>query len=502
MSSKKELTQNIINAKDVEVSPIGININFSNYQRLKFKSLNIKNSTLTGVMNEKHLLNKTNIILSNLKDLEATNVNYTAVDIKDTHIDNSIFNDCRFNDSAIINSVLDSVNFVECSFKMTSITGTHFFNVIFEDCDLSNVVINTCQFINCKFKNCKTSNKIIEMSLLYESYFYKTDIYLESILENFGLTNASLEDSRVKIGNSFLDNNDKLASSINEIINSNEHTAIDKFKLDFFTNPSILTDGSEFLDQTFNYTNWIDLCIIPKTFSLLLEFYSDFLFKNFDDNKVPVWGILKLHTMTGNLLEQEVLHNDVFRSVSGVHLSLSRFVEKFYSALIDTVITQNNNKLILLVNGPLDKDFYSENLESFFDDTNLNILNVVKHNSPNELILSWLSIKDIIPIISVLLATRFKVEFENLKDIRKKVNDVTTTELIPIDINNNHNHKDLQAFSFELGFDENESFLYQMKLKIITPGDLLFRLRLGLNTKILGKVKKILISLLNDTAKK
>jgi uncharacterized protein YjbI with pentapeptide repeats len=499
MQDSKKQKSNFLSASEVESSPVGILIDFDNYSKLKFNAFDIRNSTLQGKMTRLHNPNKINITFSRLESLHCTGVNFTSVDFKDCYIKGSVFENCKFNDAALINNLFDDVTFRNCTFRMTSVTGCRFQDVLFENCDLRNVVINTCQFLYCSFKNCKTSNKIIEMSFLYDSHFYKTDIFMETILENFGLNRKHVDQSRIKVAKRFMVQPKDLKKNIKDKVKSDTLNTVERFKLDYFYDPKVLINGSDLLDETFRFDNWLQLCTIPKSFSLLLQNYSEFLQKNYDENNMPAWGLLKLHSMTGFLLEQKISDEEVYRSISGVHLSLSRFVEQFLTQLINTVTTLQGNTTILLVEGPMEQDFYYENLKTYFEGSSLAIENIIKHNSPNELILTWLNIKDIIPVIAVLLATRFKIEIENLNKNKPKRTTTTAAKLLPVKTDSSNK---LQAFALELGFDEHESFIYQLKLKVITPGDLLFNLKLGLNTRILGKLKKILISLLDDSRKK
>jgi uncharacterized protein YjbI with pentapeptide repeats len=482
------------NFEKIANSPIGVNINFDEIPAITFAAKNIADSTLTGKITDKHLFKKLNIIHSVLNDVKSKVVIFFAVDFKDCSVRNTTFEKCNFDSAAHINNNIYDSNFIKCTFNLTSITDSEFFNVTFKNCDFTNTVISTCRFTNCKFVKCKISNKLIESSLIFDSSFVEMDVQPEMIIENFGLDFTMFNKCRIKVPGQ-----NKKGWITPEELNSNyisfSLSEIEFFILKYFLKPTILLDGDDNVDATFEYANWLRLSKNPNRFRLLIERYHEFIMYNYEKNEAPFWMILKMHQMTNDLASGiDSKKIDLYRSIMGVHMSLARLVEEYLKLLnnqLDRCLREG--KIILLANGPIDSQYYYNEIPEIFENRTLQIEKVIKHNSPNELHILWEKVNDLLPLISVFLATRIKIGLQRLSF------NEAVSEPIPFVPNSNKNTENvinaLDIVRTELGFDKQVNN-YMFKLRAILPGNLLLSLHIELRTKVLGKIKKIITDII------
>jgi len=395
----------------IETNPDRVEVNFTKYDTLKFRSKNISYSTLIGKITAKHHFDKINIVHSSWQKTEASQVDFNNSDIKDCAINDSLFEACQFNDAAHINNYISQTKFFGCTFNQTSITDSEFRNCQFDNCDFTDVIISSSRFTDCYFAQCITSNKIIESSLLFDCVFEKTTIQPETITENFGLSKDALIDSQIR----FKDRDGSLKTVRSPEFYAKDIfanlTPIESFLFHYFQNPPILLEGSEDIDKTFDFGTWLELSKNPNRFRMLIERYHEFIMHEYDYDRAPFWMILKFHKMTGELsqsIDPDKL--EVYRSILGVHMSLSRMVEVFLE-LTECLMRKyiDEDEINLLVVGPIEETYYLDNLSPVFEGRNLRIKRIVKHNSPNELLIGWEHVRDLLPLITLFLATRVKL---------------------------------------------------------------------------------------------
>lgn len=473
-------------------TPRELVIDFSKVEEINITAKEIYKCVLKGKIDGKHKIEHGNIILSRMEAMEVSSTDFAYVDFKDSNIIRTSFDRTSFDYGAIINCNIEETRFHSCHFQNVSITNTVFNQTVFEECDLSNMVIETCRFYNCQFLNCTTSNKLIESSLFHNTTFLKTDIQLQTITENFGLTandislsgirNLSIREDFKYVDKDFLE----------RMLLTGEVNSIEKFKLEYFLDPSVLIEGSEFIDSTFKLEEWLKLVEIPATFINLLRYYHQFLTMKYEEGESPFYPLIKLHSLTASITNNIQVNFDVYNQIMGIHMGLAREMEKFLDVTFQT-LENTEHPLRFLVEGPVQKDYYANEFQFMFENTSSAVADVKLRNSPSELFISWETIKDIIPIISVFIATRVKIQFENLRKAIKVDSENTLILTGPIQIDK----RSLRKVQFELGMDEKNQYLYGLKLKTIFPGDLMMDLRLHVSTKLLGKVRKILVDLLS-----
>ena len=475
-------------------SPSGLTINFDRIERITFKAKNAVNSQFSGEINKKHLFH-INIIQSLLKSVKASGVNFVRCDIKDCSITNSSFDNCNFNEAAHVNNQINDCTFHKCTFALTSITDSEFRDTVFHQCDFSNVIISNSRFTDCKFIKCKTSNKMVESSLLFNCVFDATNIYLETITENFGLHERCLINSSIIRA---IQGKKKLVKPSEVDIDAvDDDSPVERFIISYFRKPEILLEGSRDIDATFEFESWLQLSRNPNRFRLLIERYHEFIMYNYERDQVPFWIILKLHSMTDEL-SRKISENliDIYRSIMGVHMSLSRLVET-YLQLCDGLLRLYGEKreITLLVQGPMEPAYYYKELPQFFEGSSLKVQKVIKHNSPNELFLVWDKIHDFLPIITIFLATRVKFELQKRMEVEEKSVAIVSGRRTALQGKEYRGPHTIDLLSTELGFDDQIN-TYAFKLRAILPGHLLMNLKLELRSKAFGKIKKIILDII------
>ena len=478
---------------EISTKPQNLTIDFSVIDEVSFVAKDILRCELKGNMTEFHKLNRINIVQCSARELNSTKVDYSYVDFKDSSFFGCTTKDSVFDYGAIINDYYQDCSFQGSRFNNLSITGTEFYGTLFSSCNLEHMVIKSCKFINCKFINCTTSNKLFETSLLLNCKFINTNIEIKTIIENFGITSDNLEDVQIR-DKSLKENYHFIPINKVKLAENNGHlNEIEKFKIEYLLNRNILTLGGQLLDSTFIIDNWLDLCNIPSNFNEQLTLYYDFLIYHYDNNSLPFYLLLKFHSMTAELAYKHQLKPDLYRAVMGVHMSLTRLVEDFIDIMRICTSVQQFGTIRVLASGPVEIKYYEEHLGHLLNNSNLRIEKVVLHNSPTEIIFSWESLKDIIPLICLVLSVKFKLGLTKLKIAN---NEVTLKEDGIKEVSNN-----LQLFDYESGFSKEDMQLYQIKIKALMPGNLLLDLRLGISTIILGRLRSIVIDLLDPIKK-
>lgn len=483
--------------KDVVDNPVEKKIDFSQIEKIVISTKDIYKCVLTGQFKQTHRLPHCNIVLSRIDSLSTNTADFGYIDFKDSFVTNTSFSKTSFDYGAIINCRFTNVQFVASHFKNVSITGTKFFDTVFLDCDLTHMVIESCEFHNCKFTRCKTSNKLIELSLIENCTFNETNIQIETITHNFGVEYNNLHNSSIRddleVADYKIISKEELSQQLN--LNS-KFTEVEKFRINFFLVPDILLVGGDSLDDTFKFENWIKLCQIPTTLINLLELYHNFIVNYYNHNKALFLLLLKLHDLTNKLQIEFEDVAEIYQKVIGIHMSLSRLIEPFL-LLTMTTVQSIEREVVLLVQGPIEKKFYLTKLDFIFSCYDLTIINVKKHNSPNELFVEWSQYKDILPLVALFFATRIKIEFSKLSTMQEQINGETIKldEVKPEALREKEK-KQLKALTFELGPDRDKKDLFGLRLKTIFPGNLLFDIGLHLNTKVLSSSRKIILSIL------
>lgn len=488
--------------EDITLKPIGKLINFDIIRTITFPRKDIVNCKITGTAKgPDHLFGKGNVINCDLIDFKSDNIDFDYVDFKDCNFKGSTFLNASFDYGAIINNVFQDCIFEKAHFHNMSVTESKFSRVSFINCDLKNMIIKGCNFYECEFINCETSNKLLEECTLFNCKFRETDIQTETITENFGLAKQGLINSKIRSGR-VRDNHIFLGDShLTELLDQNDISPISRLRIAYFLNEEVFITGESLIDETFYIENWLKLCKIPSAFTNLIELYLEFLLYEYDRNKMPVYIILKFHDMTSRLVNQITLENELYKSVMGVHMTLSRIVETFLLLVYENSDEVKRPNFSLKVIGPLDLSYYQAELAPFISSEDIKIIDVRKANSPNILIFLWQNLESVVILLSLFFSTRLKIELSKYytpKEIPETRPE--TVVMLPspvIKTEGSSKPSELQLFNVDLGVAKiDQKHLYSIKLRSIMPGNLLTTLKLDISTKIISKVRDIIVDLI------
>ncbi len=464
-------------------------ITFSANNAINFTIKDISDKKLTGEMRRKHKLSKTNVISSFIDDLNAEQVSFYNSDIKDSRIINSSFEKSNFNHASHNNNWLKDCQFSSCTFSQTAITLSDFENCTFLNCDFTHVIISDCKFTNCSFGNCITSNKLIESSLILNCSFQSMLLQPELIYGNFGLTINDLEGC--SFSKSYLSKKNAHDHIQNKIVNalSKETNSIQRFKLQYFLTPKLITEISEDLDNLFNIESWLKLCRNPNRFKLSIEKLHEFLMYQFEADNLRLRTLIQLSITCSRLsdfISKQSELIDILRTTDGIFLTLERLLEKYIS-LTETLTRYFDDEgyCRILVEGPLEKEFYEQELKDLLSLAPVTFGKVIKHNSPNELYIHWEDIRHLWPILLFIMSSKMKIELNKLDQIASQIRSPKNKIL-----------RSNQIFKIESGFLEG-SDSFSFRLQSLLPGHheltIVMQLSADRYKKIMRIVKDIVV---------
>ncbi|KAA0590718.1 pentapeptide repeat-containing protein [Azospirillum oryzae] len=476
-------------------NPVDVTLNFSEMESFTTRSQEIRRSLLTGLHTKRHHLRPANIVLSTIRDFESDAGLFEYVDFKDSFAERSVFRGCSFDFAAIINCDFEAVEFENCHFHNVSITGTTFRNVLFKNCALDHMVIELCKFFDCKFLDCTTSNKLFDFCLFSNPIIHNTNLQIQTLIGNFGIYKEAITASAIR--DRSIDEEFCLLGA-QDIASYPVSTPIEAFKVSHFLDRDATLAGSNVFEATFALDSWIGTAKIPLTFTNILTLYMEFLLDLYESGKIIVFPILKLHSLTGALVEHASIPTAAMTPIYGVHMTLARIAEAYLAAVTSTT-KRLGSIASILVNGPLDPGHYLANYPYIFARPGIAIVSIKKHNSPNEMFLAWDTIADMIPFVALFMASRFKIEVASYGG--------TSSQMVESQSGSNLElGKSLlpgkSLFAVNLGFDQDSSHLYGLKIKSIFPGNLLVELSLQLSIRQVTASRLLLLKILNGGERK
>ena len=381
---------------DIENYPFNIKIDFSRFSKLSIKAKEITSCYLTGNMCPSHSCNRCNIVKSKAEYWHTSYCDMNAVDIKDCFFVDCKFNSTNFSNSSVINSNYQDTSFNNCIFNNSSITNVIFQNVTFYDCNLGHLVMENCKFYNCIFVNCITTNKLVEQSLFFNTVLDSMSIDIETITDNFGLCHELCKNVKIqdlKHHTKFIDFLDN--ACLKDVLNNSKLSTSEKFKIAYFLDSELLNTGGKYIDGIFNIRIWLENCRNSATFGNVMSLFFEFLSYNYEQNQIMLWPLLKFYQITSSIVSGIEPHNqyNMYSTIMGIHMAVVRYVEEYYALIQFYVSTQIDDSITLLVcSGPLDKNFYKTRLKPLFTNNQIEILKIIKHNSPNELYLKFIDV--------------------------------------------------------------------------------------------------------------
>jgi uncharacterized protein YjbI with pentapeptide repeats len=462
----------------------------------------VRNIEITGLLRESHSAPICNVIETVFNSFTAESVDFTRCDFKDDVIRSSRFSKCVFTSTSMLfNAVFQSV-FEGCSFHDTVIQDCEFDEVIFLDCDLSHIVVKACAFTRCEFRDCATSNKVFEMCRFGDCVFKNTELQIDTLAENFGLTANNyagpLRDARKDYKHRQI-----AIQELTEWLNTASARPLHKLNVDYFLKGTLL-EGSPYLDASLDLASWAPLFRTAGSFILALNQWVAFTLWLYDRDAAMIHTLVCMHSMTGELLrtlERNSSSHQAIAGVSGAHLSLARVIDQ-YLFILEQSKGRVRNEVTLLVEGGDTKEYYYRALSLLFARANARITKLMPRNSPWDLVIRLAPHTDILMFMALFLATRTRIELSRVTEVmttstvspsRRKGKELAPGKESPGQIV--PHAEPLLTFEFggNLPIGSNPS----LRLKAYLPGNLLAELKLNIKSQRLAKLRKVLKGLLS-----
>lgn len=459
----------------------------------------LRGAELTGLLRNRQTARACNIIESVLHSLTTESVDFTRCDFKDNAIRSCQFRDSKFGSSSMAyNTVVNSI-FEGCAFQDTDIQNCEFDRTTFIRCDLRNILVKSCTFNQCEFRGCQTNNKVFETCRLTECSFHSTELQVQTVAENFGLTarslHGTLRDNRGDARHRKLAPND-----LRRWVRSDATHPLQKLCLHYFLEESLL-DGSTHLDTCLNVASWLPAFRTAGSFAVVLNRWIEFLLWLYERDQLAVHTLIRLHSMTDGLLRalgDRASQRQALATISGVHLSLARPVDNFLIVL-EQCAASLNRELALLVEGGESKAHYYRALRPLFDRSPAEITRLTEHNSPWELVVSFASGTSPLLFVALFLATRTRIELarisQKLQDRTKEGSDVRSKP-------SERSHAADQSpniepvFALDFGGSRIMRTNPNFRLKAYLPGNLVAELQLDIGSRGIAKLRKTVKDLL------
>lgn len=474
---------------------------------------------ISGALPDSPDYRKVNFAQSTLYDVSAHSIDFSECDFKDCLIKNAVFEDCKFDGGMFATSFFAETLFSGCTFYNVGVQNSEFHRTTFASCDLTNLLVKSSKFRRCLFEQCGTSNKVMEMSVLDDTTFRSTNIQIDTITENFGLTVENLENSTIRSGRVREHFQTLTLRDLEELQRREDLSPLEKLRLHYFLKASLLA-GSELLDQSLDLAGWIKIYQNPGTFVELLDRFSEFLVQSYDKERITLQPLLLLHYVTSRLTTGDRFRSELVRvaqSIGGAHLILSRIVEEYLDVL-DRLIEQKKGKVVFLAEGSGEAGYYHSELAPWLENTGSHITRVTPHNSPFEVEVIGSAMTSLMPILALFLATRTRLEILQLKEGSGHAEDADAaveseastpepeadqagkslaheSSLVPIS-EKREKAVPKSLFLFDLGLAHDEKRSYQLQLRSFLPGSLLFDLRLNVSTCMIGRIRDVLLQIL------
>jgi uncharacterized protein YjbI with pentapeptide repeats len=460
---------------------------------------------VTGLLREGRTAPICNIIETVLRSFTAESVDFTRCDFKDDVIRSSHFSKCVFTSASFLFSAVFQSVFEDCSFHDTVVQDCEFDGVAFSDCDLSHILVKACTFSRCEFRGCKTSNKVFEMCRLTDCVFQDTELQIDTLAENFGLTAASyhgtLRDARGDYTHR------KLAiQELSDWLKTASARPLHKFNVDYFLKGTLL-DGSPYLDASLDLASWAPMFRTAGSFVLALNQWVAFTLWLYEHDAAMIHTVLCLHSMTGELLNKfgtNPSNHQAISGVSGAHLSLARVVDEYLISL-EHCTNSVRSEVVFLVEGKETETYYYRALSPLFARTKARIARLVPHNSPWDLAIRFAPHTNVLLFMALFLATRTRIELSRVTQIIRTRSALPSSrrrergsnkEKEPSEQIVPHAQPILTLeFGGNLPIGNNPS----LRLKAYLPGNLLAELRLNIKSQRVAKLRRVLKEVLSGS---
>ena len=459
----------------------------------------LRGVVVTGALHGGRAAHPCNVVEAVFEDLTVDSVDFTSCDFKDSSIRSSRFVRSTFAASSLTYDSFVNVQFESCTFSHTDIQNCEFIDTSFIGCDVRNLLIKTCTFSRCTFTDCQANNKLLETCRLIDSEFRSTELQVQTLAENFGLTKSGY-DGLLRDGRSDLPHRRLTIEELPEWLEATSLHPLQKASVDYFLRETFL-NGSAYLDASLKLDAWSGMFRTAGSFIVSLNQWVDFLLWLFERGELTCHTILSLHSMTGKLLkmlEEAQINQHAMSMLNGSHLSLSRLVDVYLTALSEFV-QGGQDKVVLLVEGHGTKEYYPKALRPMFERAPAEIESVIPHNSPWELTITFTSASSLMFFAALFLATRTQIELSRIRS-RRTIRAGETTALVPSRTRtapaNEESARSVplteSIFALEFGGAGQSKNAPAFRLKAYLPGNLMAELKLTIGSRQVARLRQTL----------
>ncbi len=450
------------------------------------KSVDVTDRHIVGNVSAPHDFENHNYVRCFFEGNVISGFHMLHMDFKDTTFSSLEFRVCDVESSAFINCVFNNVIYTEGVFLNCTFQDCRFYGCNFNKVDLGNAFIKGCRISNCSFDNCKTENHVFEECLFSKTQFVACELQIDIVFKNYGLSrnlwfDCSIRNRRLREGGKVI--------SEKEIdrYDAPENDLIAQLRMEYFRSDNFL-EGNESLDVCLTNSSWLVGIHNDFTVGDKISQFVEFLINLWEEDEIPCHTLLLAHQMTSNLVEvlkseEQELYR-VLLTIMGTHMLLSRKVEN-YLYILDTMQRRLDGKpIVLIVNGPADEQYYKDILPQLFCSDGVSILKVKPHNSPSELYLSGIT------AVAWFLASLEKVRI----NIYTAEATETHSDSASCGLKKNNS-------SISISYDKGK--MLELRTRALIPfSSLLVDFDLAVSTKIIGKFRRLVVTMLQDDTRK
>jgi hypothetical protein len=250
----------------------------------------------------------------------------------------------------------------------------------------------------------------MEMSLLTDCIFENTDLQIETLAENFGISSVKFNG---KIRDGLADNPHKIfgPKNLEQWLKRSTAHPIQKLSVEYFLEDTLI-EGSRNIDAILDLRSWLPKFRTAGSFVVVLAQLVEFLIWLYDHEKLPLHTLVCFHSLTDSLLRalgEESSNRQALAGIGGVHLSLARVVDP-YLVILEELTSSPQMEERLLVEGPGDIRYYEKALARLLAPGDVAIKEVRPHNSPWEILFAFGAVTSKLLFLALVLSTRTKLE--------------------------------------------------------------------------------------------
>jgi hypothetical protein len=306
------------------------------------------------------------------------------------------------------------------------------------------------------------------------------DIEVGLITGNFGLKERDLSGcALVRFGQ----DRQRRALSLDEVISSENWSTLERFRFSYFRSGSVEADAA-LLEKATDPRHWTGDASIQASLGALLSLFAQFLLAEFENNAMTFYPLLRFHTNNFALLDwltQRHHLSQLYQTVAGVHLTLTREVDAFLDVVETRVaLLSSSDEIHLAAEGPAQVGYFA----SLFADVKfdgISVLAVRPRNSPVDVALAVSNHPWLVGLVALVLSTKTKLELQSLEK-GQPVSPGAQAQDVP---------QTSQLVAVKTGFlESSNSNIFSISIRAVMPRSLLLDLHLDIDFSLIKRVRE------------